>query len=51
MKSLSEMIKTKAVELLSGVLIRQAEQACSSSKTVFFSEPEFPIELLREESK
>jgi len=48
---MTEKLKTKASEVVSDSLIRQAEMGLKFTFMFFFSEPTIPIELMEEDSE
>ena len=46
---MTEKLKTKAAEVVSDVLVKQAEMGMKNSFMLFFSEPVIPIQLLEED--
>jgi len=46
---MSEQLKTKAAEVISNVLIKQADAGMKHSWLPGFSEPSVPVELLEED--
>jgi len=48
--SMMSKIKTKTAEMLANVLIRQADEGAKESIMLIISEPQFPIELMREDA-
>jgi hypothetical protein len=49
--SMADRIKGKAVDVISNVLVRQAEIGTRESHLLFISEVDFPVELMREDAK
>jgi len=47
-KGIIEKVKMKSAEVIAGALVRQANSGTRNSGMVLISEPQMPIELLKE---
>jgi hypothetical protein len=47
-KGIIEKVKMKSAEVIAGALVRQANSGTRFSATLFVSEPQAPVELLKE---